>query len=722
MWKVNRFSMGKVAAFIGAFGLLAGSAMASTVKVDLNDEHQVIRGFGGMVHNTWQGGAGLSDEDAALAYGTGEGHIGLNTLRIPVNENQNDWNKELNAAKSAKKYAGKDFILYATPWKPPQNLQSAATWKRYDGKIFNTCTVAEKDWQAYVNHLNSFAAHMKSEGVPLYAISVQNEPDYAEQWATWSADQLYKFVKQYGDQLRKNGTKVITGESFAYAKNYYDQILNDDAALKNIDILGAHFYSSVASTSNSFFQYSLADKKNVERWMTEHYTESNNSANLWRSIAITGDQDIQAHLDTVRAMDVAYEIHRALVEGNFNQYTWWYVKRSYGLIMGDNVASIPKDQVGKITKRGYLMSQYSRFVRPGAIRVGADKNPESNLFVSAFKNADSVIVVMVNRDWGKTKTVEISVPGIADGATWTKYVTSETKNAKNEGEVSMSNGKVTVTMDKESVMTLVAANAFGPPVPREPFHGEPIAIPGKIQAEDFDIQGTGAANKTYNDKDSENHACSGNDVSECSEYRKDTGVDIYEKPFGTVIGYNQTGEWLEYTVNVKKTGDYTMFAYVASQNGTASFKMSMDGVAITSDIVAPATVTGDGQFDSFGKVQANVKLTEGKHILRFEVTSDWLDVDYFTFVEGENAEDPEPDVIEDPADDQDSSTVAISKVHFELSGVKSYSVFDMNGNFLGKIQAAGKAELKGSVADLVKNKGSYLVKTAGQSIMVNIAK
>lgn len=219
---------------------------ASTVNVDLNKEYQVIRGFGGMVHNTWQGGRGLSDADAKLAYGTGEGQIGLNVLRIPVNESQNQWNNELEAAKSAKKYAGNDFILYATPWKPPTSIQSPATWKRYDGKIFNTTMVAEKDWQAYANHLNDFAAHMKSQGVPLYAISIQNEPDYAESWTTWTADQLYKFTKQYGNQLRKNGTKVISAESFAYAKNMYDQILKDDDALKNIDILGAHFYSSIA--------------------------------------------------------------------------------------------------------------------------------------------------------------------------------------------------------------------------------------------------------------------------------------------------------------------------------------------------------------------------------------------------------------------------------------------------------------------------------------------
>ena len=44
---------------------------AATVNVDVTEEHQVIRGFGGMVHNQWQGGGGLSEADAKLAFGTG---------------------------------------------------------------------------------------------------------------------------------------------------------------------------------------------------------------------------------------------------------------------------------------------------------------------------------------------------------------------------------------------------------------------------------------------------------------------------------------------------------------------------------------------------------------------------------------------------------------------------------------------------------------------------
>ena len=200
----------KINSMLTAVLLGVVSLSAQNVTVNLNEEYQTIRGFGGMVHNTWQGGAGLSAEDAKIAFGAGEGQLGLTALRIPVNENQNDFGKELAAAKLAQSYGA---IVYASPWNPPSNLR--------DGYR----KIPESNWQAYVDHLNSFAAYMKNQGAPLYAISIQNEPDWCHEWTCWSADELYKFTKNYGNQLRKNGTKVITAESFAYVKTLYDKNL-----------------------------------------------------------------------------------------------------------------------------------------------------------------------------------------------------------------------------------------------------------------------------------------------------------------------------------------------------------------------------------------------------------------------------------------------------------------------------------------------------------------
>ena len=682
---------------IASFGLaLAIPSFASTVNVDVTEEHQVIRGFGGMVHNQWQGGGGLSEADAKLAFGTGDGQIGLNTLRIPVYANSSDFNKEVNAAKYAKAVAGDDFILYATPWTSP-----------YAGANQH---MASSNYQKYVDHLNSFNDYMKNQGVPLYAISISNEPDWCGEWACWSADEIYNFTKGYADKMRKNGAKVISTESFRYDKNLYNKVLNDANALKNWDILGAHFYASDRRTGDNFFQYSLADQKKVERWMTEHYTESQGSGNDWRTIRNTGDQANQNKRDTVNAMDLGYEIHRAMVVGNFNQYTWWYIRRCYGLIMEKdfgNKLQIPQNEIGKVSKRGYVLSQFARFVRPGAIRVGATANPEKEVFASAYKSkdGDSVIVVLVNRDYAKTKEVTVKVQG-ADVQSFHVYTTSQEKNAKYEGEVEVKNGSVTITMDpgssnfKDCIVTLVGVGTPADPVPREPFGGKAAEIPGKIEAENFDVPGTGKANKSYYENDSE-------DRGE-TNYREGTGVDIYKKATGYVVGYNEEGEWLEYSVNVKEAGDYTMFASVATSNSTSGFSLSLDGEELVENVALSGT-----SFDEYVKVKANVTLPAGEHILRMTVTGSWFDIDYFNFAKGKDAADP------------DNATIGLRGADFRMpTEAENYSVFDVNGVLVGKFEAMTKADVQRMTKSVVRQNGIYFVKSlkSGNAYRISVAK
>ena len=708
----------KIAKRVGfVFGVagLWSMAAASTVNVDLGEEHQVIRGFGGMVHNQWQGGGGLSEADAKLAFGTGDGQIGLNTLRIPVYASSNDFNKEVQAAKYAKKYAGDDFILYATPWTSP-----------YAGANQH---MASSNYQKYVDHLNSFTAYMKNQGVPLYAISISNEPDWCGEWACWSADEIYNFTKGYADQMRKNGTKVISTESFAYQKNLYDKVLNDANALKNWDILGAHFYASDRRTGDNFFQYSLADQKGVERWMTEHYTESQGSGNYWRTITNTGDQANQNKRDTVNAMDVGYEIHRAMVVGNFSQYTWWYIRRCYGLIMEKdfgNKLQIPQNEIGKISKRGYVLSQFARFIRPGAVRVGATANPEKEVFASAYKsaNGDSVIVVLVNRDYGNSKTVTVNVPGVSKLESFHMYTTSEAKNAKDEGFVDVKNGSVTITMEsgatnKDCIVTLVGEIGDVVKTPREPFGGKAVNIPGKIEAENFDIPGTGKENKTYNDGDSDNHgyekAKSKDDSTKVAYRASDAAsVDLYANGSGIVVGYNTTGDWLEYSINVAEAGDYTLFASVSGGGNGASMQFSLDGEALTDEITVskdaavPSEDENDDVFNDYYKVKTNIALPAGEHILRMTVVNQYFDVDYFTIVKGKDATDPEP-IGGDPM-----FTATRLKMPTEA---ENYRIFDLNGSFLGMVRASGMQDLRAHTASLVKRGGAYLAKSASGRVM-----
>ena len=214
------------------------------------------------------------------------------------------------------------------------------------------------------------------------------------------------------------------------------------------------------------------------------------------------------------------------------------------------------------------------------------------------------------------------------------------------------------------------------PVPRAPFKGEAFAIPGKIEMEDFDINGVGQGNTTYSENDAEDHGAESNGGN---SYREGTGVDIYKKMDGYIVGYNQAGEWLEYTVKVAETGTYTMNASVASANNTSSFKLSMDGKDITEEIAVPQATSGEDNYDEYNTVEAKVSLTEGEHILRFTVTGDWMDIDWVEFCAGETCKtDGLRTAI--PATVRDASAARLRKNGSQLFVEKNGRRFDVLGH------------------------------------------
>lgn len=264
---------------------------------------------------------------------------------------------------------------------------------------------------------------------------------------------------------------------------------------------------------------------------------------------------------------------------------------------------------------------------------------------------------------------------------------------------------------RDSTMAIKAWGFEGsgttPPEPQKPFGGKAWAVPGKIEAENFDEPGTGRGGDidSYSESDSENHGD--------SDYRDGTGVDLYKKATGIIVGYNTEGEWLEYTINVAKEGDYTLYAAVAAAGSTSSFKFSLDGTDITEEITVPAATEGEENYDDYNKVKANIKLPAGEHVLRLTVVGSWFDIDYFNILEGKDAEDTEPigtDAIE--------NAVAFKAVPYE-----TYRVFDLKGAMVGKIRLDG-ATAGEALRAAGFNQGVYMLRslTGNKKFMVNTAK
>ena len=400
------------AAAAGAPRAVAATA-AATVVIDPSAQRQAIRGFGGMTHSAWIGDLTTAQRDTA--FGTGDGRLGLSLLRIPVPEDRAAWSRDVATAKRAAELGAS---VIASPWNPPARMvetfvrgsQTDARRLRYDM------------YGAYAQHLNDFTAFLRDNGVNLYAISVQNEPDYAHDWTWWTPTEMVRFLRENAGSI---GTRVIAPESFQYLKNMSDPILNDPAALANVDVIGAHLYG----TPFGNFPYPLFKQKGAgkELWMTEvYYPNSTDSADLWP-----------------QALDVGEHIHRAMVEAEFQAYIWWYIRRSYG----------PMREDGRISKRGACMAHFARFVRPGHVRIEATPKPASDVYVSAYRGGGSTVVVAVNKAVSAVSQQFTLLNSTASKVS--SWLTDASRNVAPQGTTGVTNGSFIATLPARSVTTFV---------------------------------------------------------------------------------------------------------------------------------------------------------------------------------------------------------------------------------------------------------------------------
>jgi len=399
-----------------------GIASAATATIDLSSEKQLIRGFGGMNHPLWTDD--LTAAQREKVFGNGENQLGFTVLRIPVPENQSDWTRVLPTAKDA---YSRGHIVFASPWNPPAGMTETFT---HSSDKTSPKRLKASSYAAYAKHLDDFVTYMKTNGAPLTAISVQNEPDYADEWTWWTPAEMITFLKNNASAIN---CKIIAPESFQYIKSTSDPILNDAQALAQVDIVGTHLYG----TQVSQFPYPLFKSKGAgkELWMTEVYTPNSeaNSADKWPE-----------------ALDVAQHVHNAMVEAEFQMYVWWYIRRSYS----------PLKEDGNISKRGWMMAHFSKFVRPGYVRVDATKSPETDVFVSAYKGDGKVAIVAVNK---KTSAVNQTF-AVNGGSALTKmegWRTTETVNMAKIADVGVSGGNFTTSLPARSVTTFVGALGSG---------------------------------------------------------------------------------------------------------------------------------------------------------------------------------------------------------------------------------------------------------------------
>ena len=407
-----------------------GLADRVVLDVDASVAYQPVVGFGGMYNPAiWTGSNVLSTDEMNTLYSS-EG-MGYSILRLMIYADENRWADDVAGAKQAQDLGA---IVFACPWEAPAELTD---------QVDGTPHVKPENYAAYADHLISYINYMKDNGVDIYAISVQNEPDM--DFTAWTPSEVVNFLKQEGARIRATGAKLMAPEACGTQPEYTDPVLADAEAFAQTDIVAGHLYQGFIEEDGGYAQnrhdyvcglYPRLGGKTW--WMTEHlFNDGENETDPAQWVFRNWDYNF-THLAT--------EIHKCM-EGYCSAYVYWYLKRFYGLI-GDNDQRSPVAE-GEVSKNGYIMAHYAKYAT-GMTRVAVTSSKES-CWATAYVNEDGteLTLVLLNADV-TPKTVEIQLPGIR---TATAVETSETQNMQ-PVDVSVSDDRLTLPISVQGIVSV----------------------------------------------------------------------------------------------------------------------------------------------------------------------------------------------------------------------------------------------------------------------------
>lgn len=426
-----------------------------TVK---NVRKQTITGFGAACCDGAMKPYGTDTQPVKLLYGP-TSKIGLNIMRAEISPSHNgddgaswgstyNWQGGVPSAKIVKQRGG---IVFATPWSPPGDFKTNGTAQggnsdsqgNVKGKLREDCYPKFFPW------LNDYLKYMKSKGVQVDAVSIQNEPDW---WVSYSGclydpQDLVKLVKNHAHLLDRetyNGVKLISGESLGFTQNYTDPLMQDTTCRKHIDIVAGHMYGH-APLEYMKKSAVLATKYGKEVWMTEH--------------SVTDNID---HLPNWHEQLIfAEELNESMLAG-CTGYIYWYMRAHWAFVgTGEtkyNVGTM-KNTKNKLLPRAYVLSHFSKHVT-GSTRLATTKDKTSGegaaLEYSAYIKGDSLIVMAI--DTIKTShNLTIVLPAKVKSGTHLRSTGNETDSLCQESaiEIAEPTVKVTVPLPGHSLNTYI---------------------------------------------------------------------------------------------------------------------------------------------------------------------------------------------------------------------------------------------------------------------------
>src|SRR6188474_1605006 len=289
--------------------------------------------------------------------------------------------------KEAMNAAGGKLTLYASPWSPP-------AWMKDNNDILHGGKLKPDFYQSWALYYTKFIKAYEKEGVPVWGISIQNEPMATQRWESciYTGEDERDFLKNHlGPVMEKEGLKDKKIIGWDHNRDLLFQrastLLNDKEAAKYLWGIGFHWYEPWSGGQPMYDNVKLVNESfpNTNLFFTEGCKEAYDSSktNNWQ-------------LGEKYAANMIHDFNNGMVG-----FTDWNIllDQTGGPNHVGNFCFAPihgNTNTGQLvyTNEYYYIGHFSKFIRPGAKRIIASAS-RSGLQTTAFKNQDGTVAVVV---------------------------------------------------------------------------------------------------------------------------------------------------------------------------------------------------------------------------------------------------------------------------------------------------------------------------------------
>lgn len=326
--------------------------------------------------------------------------------------------------KDAMKVSKEGFKILTSPWTAPPWMKDNNKW--VGGKLL------PKYYETWALFFSKYIEAYKTEGIDIWGFTVENEPlGNGNNWESmhFSPEEMTNFVRDYlGPRLEEDGHKAkILGydQNREHLKEWVDEMYKNDANSKYYDGAAIHWYASTYDVFPNELQYAnkIAPDKYLiqsEACVDSEIPKWNDDKWYWSKEATdwgwdwAPEQDKKFHPKYAPVNRYARDIIGCLNNWVDGWIDWNMVLDTQG---GPNwfknwcvapvIVDPEKDEV-YLTPLYYTMSHFSRFIRPGAKKIGLN-NSDEDLLVTAAQNPDGSIAVVVFNEGINPKKFSLSL-------------------------------------------------------------------------------------------------------------------------------------------------------------------------------------------------------------------------------------------------------------------------------------------------------------------------